>query len=60
MNPDKQPMGKFELERHRHNVAEIDKAIAGHEAEVARLQEARREYINRHGLNKLVEKAYPV
>lgn len=54
------PMSKFDLDRHRHNVAEMDKAIAGHEAEVARLQEARREYINRHNLNKLMDKTYPV
>ena len=55
-----EPMSKFEWERHKHNIAEIDKAIVGHEAEIARLQEARREYINRHNLNKLMDKAYPV
>lgn len=55
-----EPMNKFEWERHKHNISEIDKAIVGHEAEIARLQEARREYINRHNLNKLMDKTYPV
>lgn len=55
-----EPMSKFELDRHKHNIAEMDKAIAGHEAEVARLQEERREYINRHNLNKCLDKTYPV
>lgn len=49
-----EPMNKFDLDRHKHNIAEMDKTIAGHEAEVARLQEERREYINRHNLNKVV------
>lgn len=55
-----EPMSKFDLDRHRHNVEEMDRAIAGHEAEIARIQEARREYINRNNLNKHVDKAYPV
>lgn len=53
------PMNKFDWERHKHNIAEIDKAIVGHEAEIARLQEERREYINRHNLNKCLDKTYP-
>ena len=55
-----EPMSKFDLERHMHNIKEYDSKIAGHESEVARLQEERREYINRHNLNKLVEKVIPV
>jgi len=55
-----EPMTKFDLERHMHNIKEFDSKIAGHEAEVARLQEERREYINRYNLNKLAEKVIPV
>lgn len=45
-------MTKFDEQRHQHNLDEIDKLIAGHEAEIARLQEGKREYINRHNLNE--------
>ena len=55
-----EPMSKFDLERHMHNIKEYHSKIAGHEAEIARLQEECREYINRHNLNKLMDKAYPV
>lgn len=55
-----EPMSKFDLERHMHNIKEYHSKIAGHEAEIARLQEECREYINRHNLNKLVEKVIPV
>lgn len=37
---------------HRENMAEIDSRINGCEAELVRLQETRREYINRNDLNK--------
>lgn len=37
---------------HFQNLAEIDHRIGGLEAELARLNETRREYINRHDLNK--------
>lgn len=53
-------MSKFDLDRHRHNIEEYDKKIVGLEAELARLHEARREYINRYNLNKLMNKTYPV
>lgn len=42
----------FQKERHKHNLKEFDDKIAGHEAEIARLQEGKREYINRHNLNQ--------
>lgn len=54
-----EPMSKFELDRHIHNLKEYDSKIVGHESEVARLQEERREYINRHNLNKIAEKVFP-
>lgn len=50
-------MTKFDDLRHQHNLKEFDDKIAEHEAEVARLQEGRREYVNRHNLNPPVSKA---
>lgn len=49
-------MTKFDDQRHEHNLKEFDDRIAYHEAEVARLQEGKREYINRHDLNKKATK----
>jgi hypothetical protein len=43
---------KFDAERHQHNLKEYDDKIAGLEAEILRQQEGRREYLNRHNLNK--------
>ena len=37
---------------HRENLAEFDRKIHGLELELARLNEERREYINRNDLNK--------
>lgn len=42
----------FDDKRHQNNLREYDEKIAGYEAEIARLQEGKREYINRHNLNK--------
>lgn len=50
-------MTKFDDQRHLHELQEFDKKIAEHEAEVTRLQEGRREYVNRHNLNPPVGKA---
>lgn len=45
----------WEDQRHKANIAEFDKTISGLEAELARVQESRREYINRHNLNQSVK-----
>lgn len=37
---------------HKENLAEFDRRITGLEAELARVNEDRREYINRNDLNK--------
>jgi uncharacterized protein with von Willebrand factor type A (vWA) domain len=37
---------------HKENLAEFDRRITGLEAELARVNEERREYINRNDLNK--------
>lgn len=42
---------KFDEQRHQHNLAEFDDKLIGLQAEIARIEEARREYINRHNLN---------
>nr|DAX06430.1 MAG TPA: hypothetical protein [Caudoviricetes sp.] len=55
-----EPMSQTEWEIHKQNLKEIDKKIVGLEAELARQHEMRREYINRHNLNKRLDKAYPV
>lgn len=55
-----EPMNQLEWEVHKRNLKEYHDKIAGLEAELARQQESLREYINRHNLNKLVDKAYPV
>lgn len=55
-----QEMSQTEWEIHKQNLKEIDEKIVGLEAELARQHEARREYINRHNLNKRLDKAYPV
>lgn len=49
-------MNKFDDERHKHNLKEYDDKIAYHEAEAARHQEGKREYINRHNLNQKAPK----
>ena len=54
------PMSQTEWELHKQNLKEFDEKIVGLESELARQQEARREYINRHNLNKRLDKAYPV
>lgn len=54
------PMNELEWEVHKRNLKEYHDKITGLEAELARQQESLREYINRHNLNKLVDKAYPV
>ncbi|EEN4005950.1 hypothetical protein CB293_23230 [Salmonella enterica subsp. enterica serovar Kentucky] len=54
------PMTDSEWEIHKRNLQEFDSKIVGLESELARQQEARREYINRHNLNKRLDKAYPV
>lgn len=53
-------MTDSEWEIHKRNLQEFDSKIVGLESELARQQEARREYINRHNLNKRFDKAYPV
>ena len=53
-------MSQTEWELHKQNLKEFDEKIVGLESELARQQEARREYINRHNLNKRLDKAYPV
>jgi hypothetical protein len=55
-----EPMSQIEWELHKQNLKEFDEKIVGLESELARQQEARREYINRHNLNKRLDKAYPV
>lgn len=55
-----QAMSQTEWELHKAAIKEFDDIIKGLEAEVARKQEERREYINRHNLNKLLNKAWPV
>lgn len=55
-----EPMSQTEWELHKQNLKEFDEKIVGLESELARQQEARREYINRHNLNKRLDKAYPV
>lgn len=55
-----EPMNQTEWELHKQNLREFDEKIVGLESELARQQEARREYINRHNLNKRLDKAYPV
>lgn len=50
-------MGKFDDLRHEHNLKEFDDKIAEHKAEIRKLQEGRREYVNRHDLNPPVSKA---
>ena len=55
-----QPMSQSEWELHKQNLKEFDEKIVGLESELARQQEARREYINRHNLNKRLDKTYPV
>lgn len=55
-----EPMSQSEWELHKQNLKEFDEKIVGLESELARQQEARREYINRHNLNKRLDKAYPV
>ena len=55
-----EPMSQSEWELHKQNLKEFDEKIVGLESELARQQEARREYINRHNLNKRFDKAYPV
>lgn len=55
-----EPMSQTEGELHKQNLKEFDEKIVGLESELARQQEARREYINRHNLNKRLDKAYPV
>lgn len=55
-----EPMNQTEWELHKQNLKEFDEKIVGLESELARQQEARREYINRHNLNKRLDKAYPV
>ena len=54
------PMSQTEWGLHKQNLKEFDEKIVGLESELARQQEARREYINRHNLNKRLDKAYPV
>ena len=53
-------MTDSEWELHKQNLKEFDEKIVGLESELARQQEARREYINRHNLNKRLDKTYPV
>ena len=55
-----EPMSQTEWELHKKNLKEFDEKIVGLESELARQQEARREYINRHNLNKRIDKVYPV
>lgn len=55
-----EPMSQTEWELHKQNLKEFDEKIVGLESELARQQEARREYINRHNLNKRLDRAYPV
>lgn len=55
-----EPMSQTEWELHKQNLKEFDEKIVGLESELARQQEARREYINRYNLNKRLDKAYPV
>lgn len=55
-----EPMSQSEWELHKQNLKEFDEKIVGLESELARQQEARREYINRHNLNKRLDKAYPI
>ena len=55
-----EPMSQTEWKLHKQNLKEFDEKIVGLESELARQQEARREYINRHNLNKRLDKAYPV
>lgn len=55
-----EPMSQTEWELHKQNLKEFDEKIVGLESELARQQEARREYINRNNLNKRLDKAYPV
>lgn len=55
-----EPMSQSEWELHKQNLKEFDEKIVGLESELARQQEARREYINRHNLNKRLDKTYPV
>lgn len=55
-----EPMSQSEWELHKKAIQEFDNKIKGLEAEVARQQEERREYINRHNLNKLLSKVWPV
>lgn len=50
-------MTKFDDLRHQHNLKEFDDKIAEHEAEIRRLTEGRREYLNRYDLNPPVSKA---
>ncbi len=55
-----EPMSQTEWELHKKNLKEFDEKIVGLESELARQQEARIEYINRHNLNKRIDKVYPV
>ena len=55
-----EPMSQTEWELHKQNLKEFNEKIVGLESELARQQEARREYINRHNLNKRLDKAYPI
>ena len=55
-----EPMSQTEWELHKQNLNEFDEKIVGLESELARQHEARREYINRHNLNKRLDKTYPV
>lgn len=55
-----EPMSQSEWKLHKQNLKEFDEKIVGLESELARQHEARREYINRHNLNKRLDKAYPV
>ena len=55
-----EPMSQTEWELHKQNLKEFDEKIVGLESELARQHEARREYINRHNLNKRLDKAYTV
>lgn len=55
-----EPMNQLEWEVHKRNLKEYHDKIAGLEAELARQQESLREYINRHNLNKRLDKTYLV
>lgn len=43
---------ELRMEIHRENLAEFDRRISGMESDLERVNEERREYINRNDLNK--------